>query len=91
MKHGIRDTKIRLEKTVPLSQCCPTLSSFATCGDKRFKCGDRQLLKNVFLMINKLQYLSNSDKSGDRKTFVATIVANVATERIWLETTAFSY
>jgi hypothetical protein len=48
---------------------------------------DRQLLENVFLMMNKLQYLSNSDKSGDRKTFVATIVANVATERIWLDTT----
>jgi hypothetical protein len=41
-------------------------------------------------MINKLQYLSNSDKSGDRKTFVATIVVNVATERIWLETTALN-
>ncbi len=38
-------------------------------------------------MINKLQYLSNSDKSGDRKTIVAN-VANVATERIWLEATA---
>ncbi len=57
--------------------------------DKRFECGDRQLLENVFLMMNKLQYnISNSDKSGGRKTFVATIVANVATERIWLDTTA---
>jgi hypothetical protein len=27
-------------------------------------------------------------KSGDNKAFVATIVANVATERIWLDTTA---
>jgi hypothetical protein len=26
-------------------------------------------------------------KDATRKTFVATIVANVATERIWLETT----
>jgi hypothetical protein len=78
----------RVNFSNPLEQCCPTLSPFATCGDKRFECGDRQLLKNVFLMINKLHYLSNSDKSGDRKTFVATNVANVATERIWLETTA---
>ncbi len=37
-----------------LDQCCPTLSPFATCGDKIFSCGDRQLLKNEFLMINKL-------------------------------------
>jgi hypothetical protein len=64
------------------------LEAFATCGNKRFECGDRQLLENVILMMNKLQYLSNSDKSGDRKTFVATIVANVATERIWLDITA---
>ncbi len=27
------------------------------------------------------------DESGDNKAFVATIVANVATERIWLDTT----
>jgi hypothetical protein len=33
-------------------------------------------------------YHSNWDKSGDSKTFVATIVANVATERIPLDTTA---
>jgi hypothetical protein len=32
-------------------------------------------------------YLSNGDKSGDRKEFAATIVANVATERMWLDTT----
>ncbi len=30
---------------------------------------------------------SNSDESGDSKTFVATIVANVATERMRLDTT----
>jgi hypothetical protein len=74
-----------------LFQCCPTLSPFATCGDKRFECGDRQLFRTGFLMVNKLQYLSNSDKSGDRKTFVATIVANVATERMRLDTTDLYY
>ncbi len=26
-----------------LEQCCPTLLSFATCGDRSFKCGDREL------------------------------------------------
>ncbi len=31
--------------------------------------------------------LSNSDKSGDSKTFIATIVANVATRNKWLDTT----
>jgi hypothetical protein len=32
-------------------------------------------------------YYSNYDNSGDSKTFVATIVANVATERMRLDTT----
>jgi hypothetical protein len=53
-----------------LKQCCPTLSPFATCGDKRFECGDRKLLENLFLMMNKLQHFSNSDKSGDRENLV---------------------
>jgi hypothetical protein len=44
-------------------------------------------LMNGFLMINKLHIPSNSDKSGNRGTFVATIVANVATDKIWLDTT----
>jgi hypothetical protein len=35
-------------------------------------------------------YDSNYDKSGDSKTFVATIVANVATERMLLDTTALN-
>ncbi len=65
-------------------QCCPTLSPFATCGDKGFKCGDRQLLRNGFLIVKSI---SNSDKSGDSKAFVATIVANVATESMWLDIT----
>jgi hypothetical protein len=33
------------------------------------------------------EYHLNSDKSGASKTFVATIVANVATERMRLDTT----
>jgi hypothetical protein len=36
-------------------------------------------------------YDSNYDKSGDSKTFVATIVANVATERMLLDTTALEH
>ncbi len=44
------------------------------------------IAQNGFLMTNE-QHLSNSDKSGNRKTFVATVVANVVTERIWLDTT----
>ncbi len=36
-------------------------------------------------------YHSNYDKSGDSKTFVATIVANMATERMRLDTTALNY
>ncbi len=52
---------------------CPTLSPFATCGDKRFKCVDRQLFRNVLLMANTL--------------FFSQIKTKVATEIIWLETT----
>jgi hypothetical protein len=33
-----------------LEQRCPTLSPFATCGNWRFKCGDRRLFRNVVLM-----------------------------------------
>jgi hypothetical protein len=36
-------------------------------------------------------YLSNCDKSGDRKTCLATVVANVATKRIWLDTTGLNH
>jgi hypothetical protein len=39
-------------------------------------------------MVNTLPaYYSNSDRSGDSKTFIATIVANVATERMRMDTT----
>ncbi len=34
-----------------------------------------------------ITYLSNNDKTVDRKAFVATTVANVATERMGLDTT----
>ncbi len=32
-------------------------------------------------------HLSNADKSGDRKVFVDTLVANVATVKMWLDIT----
>ena len=35
-----------------LQQRCPTLSPFATCGDKRFKCGDGQFFRTIFSLIN---------------------------------------
>ncbi len=41
---------------VAIYQCCPTLSPFATCGDRSFKCGDRQLFQNESLMINTLHF-----------------------------------
>jgi hypothetical protein len=80
-----RNSQIRLKGPLDsVEQCCPTLSPFAICGDKRFKCGDKQLFKYD----KYITYLTNYDKSDDRKAFVATIVANVATERIGLDTTA---
>ena len=39
-----------------LDQRCPTLWPFATCGDKRFKCGVRQFHRNVYLLINKQSF-----------------------------------
>ncbi len=48
----------------------------------------RQTSVKIWIYNDKyVTYLIIYDKSGDRKAFVATIVANVATERIWLDTT----
>jgi hypothetical protein len=47
----------------------------------------REVVKNWISNCKYTAYHSNSDKSGDSKTFVATIVANVATERMRLDTT----
>ena len=66
-------------------QRCPTLSPFATCGDRTFKCGDRKFLQK--LLCSKVVYeiavlLLNSLNCGDSKDFVATKVVNVATRII---------
>ncbi len=48
----------------------------------------RQTTVQIWISNDKyINCLTNYDKSGDRKASVATIVANVATERIWLDTT----
>ncbi len=31
-----------------LDQCCPTLSPFATCGDRPFNCGDRKFSQKLY-------------------------------------------
>jgi hypothetical protein len=41
--------------------------------------------------ISNDKYKSNAEKSGNRKAFVATIVANVVTERMWLDTTGLHF
>jgi hypothetical protein len=45
---------VKCGSTVTLVQSCPTLSPFATCGDKTFECGDRQLFRTGFVMVNTL-------------------------------------
>ncbi len=53
----LRNTAIpsfEFAECLDVNQCCQTLSPFATCGDNRFKCGDRQLFKNGFLVTNSL-------------------------------------
>ncbi len=53
-----------------LKQWCSTLSPFATCGDGRFKCGNRNLFRNVYLMGNTLFFSHISVESGDRENLV---------------------
>ncbi len=38
------------------------------------------------MVITFITFLSNLDKNGDRKAFVATIVSIMATGKIWLDT-----
>jgi hypothetical protein len=48
----------------------------------------RQTTVKIWFSNDKyMTYFTNYDKSGERKAYVVTIVANVATERIWLDTT----
>jgi hypothetical protein len=62
-----------------IEQRCPTLSPFATCGDRLFKCGDKKFFPKVENSIKLLLLRYSSLISGDSKDFVATKVANVAT------------
>jgi hypothetical protein len=66
--------RIVKQKSTPiLYQCCPTLSTFATCDDRRFNCGDRHVFRNESPAKDALR--------------TSKILTNVATERIWLDTT----
>ena len=55
------------ECVMDLDQRCPTLSPFATYCDKRFKCGERQLFRNGFLLINTLNFSHFLNNSSDIK------------------------
>ncbi len=39
--------KIHSNYSYNLKQCCPNLSPFATCGDRLFKCGDREFFQKL--------------------------------------------
>ncbi len=39
-----------------LEQCCPTLSPFATCGDRSFKCGDSFFSKSYILVKRSIKF-----------------------------------
>ncbi len=80
MSRKIYQILIIIQIQVALIQWCPTLSPFATCGD-------RQLFRNRFVMRNKpyfSQILQFIIQSGNSKAFVVTFVT---TERILLDTT----
>jgi hypothetical protein len=64
-----------------LRQRCPTLSPFATLGDRRFQGDDRKVFRNKSLIIKTQHFPNFFYKSGDNKAFVDIIVA---IERIWL-------
>jgi hypothetical protein len=53
------------------------LSPVATCGDREFKCGEKQSVQDESLMKHKLHF----SKSDYYKVLI------VATKRRWLETT----
>ncbi len=66
-------TKLSHLLKLALVQWCPTLSPFATCGDRSFKCGDRRLFGNRLVMINKpyiTQIFQFTMQSGDGKKLV---------------------
>jgi hypothetical protein len=70
---------------VVLSQCSPTLSPFATCGDRPFKCGNRKFFSIGFIIKKStklLFYSITSPYCGDSKEFVVTKVSNVSTKNI---------
>ncbi len=56
-------------------QCYPTSSTFATCDDMTFKCGDRKLLSNRFLLTITLYFPQ--------------FLTNVAIRIIWLDTLVY--
>ena len=72
-------------KNINLEQRCPTLSPFATCGYRPFKCCDKKIFPEEILSwtspINAfVEHISHN--CGNSKGFVATKVANVATGTI---------
>jgi hypothetical protein len=64
--------------TYGLIQWCPTLLLFATCVNSSFKCCDRKLFRNSFVMRNKphfCQILQFIIQSGYSKVLFVTYVA----------------
>jgi hypothetical protein len=56
------------------------LLPFATCGDKRFKSGNRELFRLYVSNAKYTKFLIHFNKSGNGKAVAAKIVINVATE-----------
>ncbi len=70
---------------VDLIQCCPTMSPFATCGDRPFKCGDSKFSRGCFTVKTSTKLSFYRICSGDSKVFGATKVAKVATRNFGLD------
>ncbi len=66
--------------TIPLDQCCPTLSPFATCGD-------RAILK-IWFILKKIPFINIFLSCGDSQVSVAT---NMATKKylVWFYCTCW--
>ncbi len=72
-----------------LRQRCPTLSPFATCGDRQFKCGDKLDFSNfIFLAITKILN-HKCNKRSDLKSLILTIklTVNINHSKKWKKIT----
>ncbi len=78
----VRRYSKKLSCFIGLNQRCPTLSPFATRGDRGLKCVDRHVSQNLSLLMKTLRFSIIMTKVATTIVFFATIVENVATKAL---------